>query len=1082
MCETEYDALAAECPDRGTLAHLRLLRARVLYRVRQRQEAMRELSVADHLYSQMDDMAGLAEIQLTLGDWEVAPLSSPEVWNSFLAEGTYDTSLHWQIDKAEADVDVECVDEAKARYETALDLFKCVDVRRGVAATSLRLGYLSVLKGMRHIDFEEDYVAAKDEIESSMRLSNELGDVFAFRLGQAQLALCVVGQGEVPERQETAISIGQWGCTEGSFGFALGIGLFFGRMGWRWVNQIGDYERALACFRLAQALFKSLHAPLSHIHSIIDQLKVYKFIGDFPSCSRMSEQALDEYLDIRRRKPNLAQDVAQLARWLSLQMLGLANRRAAPRIIESVWRYIQSTRDTQRPSHQASQSSTLDALLSRLFAQLQTSQDNGVAASSEYLQITEVFLESQLADSELYQHLYRGKDALKSGLTDMAHSHFDHVRRAASTFSGSRLHYFKALAFAYEGQYSEAAVEYRHCVEEELGAVDRKAGPSSSTPLDNDRRRQIADRALSFFCEIGEFGEGQKWLKFLSHWPDWCRKEGQEWLSLRRIGQVEEGMGELNSALLKYEEAIHAFESQRQRLSIDELKVAFSGDSSTRALYFDCTRTALELRDRPETSAERAKELEDKVFEIAERNKARSLLDLMGGGVVGRSSSSTRTALRHWRRLSAYRSSRCSLLEQELQSNDPDRTRISIIKKEITQVDKEIADAEGNMTHSGRPARSITAEVSSLNTVCASLPQDTLALQYIYDREQLFSWALSHHGMLKLYQKELPIYWLDREAARFHEACKEGLDWGTLGIELSRELLQPFHQLMYNYKRLIIVPHGSLHIIPFHALPFSNNEPLARSHIVTYLPSASVLRFLTPREKAPKAQSVLALGNPSNMSFQDAYGNQCPADPLPGTQTEVSHIAKIMPQGTVKAFTGHDATFINLREHIHKNYSILHLATHCCPVPEVPLLSSISLANGDECSVLDLLDLQLDIDLVILSACETGKGVATAGDDVFSFSRALLAAGARAVLVSLWPVDDNATCELFRYFYEGVNRGLLFADALHSAQELLRNSPGELDGRESRVVKRRDLAPVRQMGPLGYSLPAFWAPFILICG
>lgn len=83
-----------------------------------------------------------------------------------------------------------------------------------------------------------------------------------------------------------------------------------------------------------------------------------------------------------------------------------------------------------------------------------------------------------------------------------------------------------------------------------------------------------------------------------------------------------------------------------------------------------------------------------------------------------------------------------------------------------------------------------------------------------------------------------------------------------------------------------------------------------------------------------------------------------PQIPFQVTQSEVSHIARIMPERTVKVLLGADATFSNLRDHIRKNCAILHLATHCRLLPEVPLLSSISLANGDECSVLDLLDLQ----------------------------------------------------------------------------------------------------------------------------
>ncbi|KAL4744707.1 CHAT domain-containing protein [Aspergillus terricola var. indicus] len=1081
MCEEDYHALAAECHDPSALAHLCLLLACALHRAQRKEEAMRYLSHADNLYGQINDIGGLAEVQLTLGDWEVAPVSSPEVWNSFLAEGTYDTSLHWQVNNKEMEFDIEQFDDTKARYETALNLFKDADVNRGVAAVFLRLGYLRLMQGMRNLDFEGGYAAAREDIESSTRISADLGDVFVCQLGQAQLALCAVGQGNIPEERERALSIGNWGRQQGSFAFALGIGLFFGRMGWRWVNQLGDYERALACFRLAQGVFKSLGALLAHIHSIIDQLKVYKLIGDFPSCTRISELALDECLEIQGLEPKLANEITQLARWISLEMLNLASREAAPQLIRKVRRYIQSYRRTQSLSRQL-QSSTLDALMN-LFARLQGSQVEGGPARSFYRGITDALLESQLQDSELYQQLYSGKEALKSGDIGAARSHFDHVKRGAATLSTTRFHYFNALASAYEGDFAQAGVSYRFCVEQELGSLQTSpAGTSHGTLLDNDRRRQVADRALNFFCEIGHFDEARKWLEYLNHWPRWWTKDGQEWLSVRRIGQVEEGMGNYESALLKYEEAIQMFESQRQRLSIDQLKIAFSADSSTRALYFDCIRTAIKLRSLRNTSPDSVKELEAKIFEIAERNKARSFLDLMGGGIVGRSFSSSSNALRRWRRLSAFRSSRCSLLEHELHSDNPVLANISKLKDEIAQADKDIVEAEIIISSSGQSTRSITAEVSPLNTVCTSIPGDTLLLQYIYDREQLFSWALSHKGMEKLHERRLPMYWLDRSATRFHDACKRGFDLTSLGLELfSCELLGPYRVLLNQYKRLIIVPHGSLHLVAFQALPFADNEPLAYSHVITYLPSASVLRFLPNKKDLSQHKSVLALGNPSNMSYQDTDGIRWPADALTGTQAEVSHIAQIMPQGKVKVFVGDDATSSNLRMHA-KGYSILHLATHCKPNPEVPLLSSVILANGDQCSVLDLLDLQLDVDLVILSACETGKGAATAGDDVVGFSRALLVSGARAVLVSLWPVDDIATCDLIKYFYEGVSRGLLFPDALHNAQKMLRSAVTEPNRRERRWAIRRNLEQEGETKPLNTSLPVFWAPFILVGG
>ncbi|PTU21812.1 hypothetical protein P175DRAFT_0492437 [Aspergillus ochraceoroseus IBT 24754] len=1109
--DTEYEALELLHPDPGLLGQIRLLRARISARMHGAgEEAMKDVQTAEQLFRTTDDVVGLANIELALGDLVAAPLSSPLVWNAFLAEGTYDTTSYWQIDKAEWEVDSGHIRETMASYQKALDLFASANVRRGMAAARMRLGYVKLLEGMRLIDYELTFAAAKDDFELATALSSEAGDAMAFQLGVAQLALCAIGQGGQPEQTARAASIGSWGCREGSFGFALGIGIFFARIGWRWVNYVGDYERALACFRLAETLFESLQAPLSRIHSIIDQLKVYQMLGDFPSCSRALECALDECIAARHQEPGLAAETTQMARWISIQMLGLATGRAAPHLIERVRGYIQSIRDTHEPSHQEGPLSSLD-ILQNLFHQLQAGESpSGVEPPlaqemqqhDPASQITDIFLESQLRDSELYQDLYSGKKAEQEGDIETARALFSRVRSVASSL-GSRRHYFDALAYAYEGEFEQAGVAYQQCAAQELGTTAWMERTGLGMALDDDRRRQAASRALSFFCEIGRFNEAQNWLQLLEKsWPDWWKKEGQTWLSLGRIAQVQEGVGNLESALQMYEECISTFEAQRRRLSIDGFKVAFAGDSSTGALFFDYIRTLLKLRKQPDMDGSpRSQQLEAKIFDVAERNKARSLLDLIQGGVAGGISSSDYGPLRRWRRLNAYRTSRCGLLEQELHTDRPDQSKVSALKEDIASVEQLIATAENDMSAAGQPVRSVTAEVSTLGAVCEALPHDMLVLEYMFNRDDLFSWAISSDGMVKLHKSSFPRYWLDRAAKRFHEACKGALQPGTLGKELASELLEPFQELMQHYKRLVIVPHSSLHLVPFHALPLTDNSPLSSSHIVTYLPSVSLLRFLDSREvKDDQSPSVLALGNPSNMSFQDVYGQHHPAHPLPGTRQEVSLIAEILAGS--KVFVGDDANSSNLRAHIHDNHSILHLAAHCRLVSEIPLLSSISLANGDELSVLDLLNMQLDVDLVVLSACQTGQGTLTAGNDVVGFSRALLAAGARAVLVSLWPVDDEATCELVRYFYQGVSKGQSFPEALNAAQETLRHScplihpqvsasheiqaegnqkgPRAQDHR--RIALPRDLQPPESLHPVDYSLPAFWAPFILISG
>jgi CHAT domain-containing protein len=174
-----------------------------------------------------------------------------------------------------------------------------------------------------------------------------------------------------------------------------------------------------------------------------------------------------------------------------------------------------------------------------------------------------------------------------------------------------------------------------------------------------------------------------------------------------------------------------------------------------------------------------------------------------------------------------------------------------------------------------------------------------------------------------------------------------------------------------------------------------------------------------------------------------------------------------------KTLIGPAATREGLFDEVTR-HSILHLATHCRIVPDVPFLSAVSLANGKEFSILDLLDQHLNLELVVLSACQTGWGAAASGEDLVGFSRAFLAAGARAVLVSLWRVDDLATCQLFVKFYEALRCDLEPAEALHRAQLSLQGYDLTSEGAV------RDITPEKRGRVADYSLPAYWAPFTLI--
>ena len=195
-------------------------------------------------------------------------------------------------------------------------------------------------------------------------------------------------------------------------------------------------------------------------------------------------------------------------------------------------------------------------------------------------------------------------------------------------------------------------------------------------------------------------------------------------------------------------------------------------------------------------------------------------------------------------------------------------------------------------------------------------------------------------------------------------------------------------------------------------------------HTLRILPSATVLAFLKPGK--PIASSLI-LGNPD-------LGN--PALDLPFAQEEGLALARILPGPTLRLRK--EATAEALRG---GRYGIIHLAAHGFFDEARPLDSALFLASTagtpGALKVSDLYRLDLDADLVTLSACETALSQVSSGDDVVGFTRGLLYAGSRSILSSLWKVDDEATRDLMVDFYTQL-AGQDKPGALRHAQQAVR--------------------------------------------
>jgi tetratricopeptide (TPR) repeat protein len=239
------------------------------------------------------------------------------------------------------------------------------------------------------------------------------------------------------------------------------------------------------------------------------------------------------------------------------------------------------------------------------------------------------------------------------------------------------------------------------------------------------------------------------------------------------------------------------------------------------------------------------------------------------------------------------------------------------------------------------------------------------------------------------------------------------LDFGPL-------LISPLASSTRKGVGFCLVPHDALHALPLHALePEPGADPLVHSAPVSYIPSASLLRFILRRPRS-KAENNLVLGNPTRAD----------AGPIEHTRNEAEKVAGVL---ACSPYLGTAATCQVVKQRIADS-RMTHIACHHLFNAEAPMQSALLLTDGDltaQC----ILQMKVGAELVTLSACQSGVSEQRPGDELIGMVRALIFAGARSVVVSLWNAYDEATANIMREFYEGlVNRQLPKREALQLAQ------------------------------------------------
>ncbi|MBD2195275.1 MULTISPECIES: CHAT domain-containing protein [Calothrix] len=265
-------------------------------------------------------------------------------------------------------------------------------------------------------------------------------------------------------------------------------------------------------------------------------------------------------------------------------------------------------------------------------------------------------------------------------------------------------------------------------------------------------------------------------------------------------------------------------------------------------------------------------------------------------------------------------------------------------------------------------------------------------------------------------------------------------------------------------KQLIYAPDDQLRYIPLSAL-YDGKQWLVERFSVNYITAASLSNFNTP----PKRNFRALAGAFTKGNYQFQVGTQqLNYAGLQFAGQEVESIATTLPgsQKLLDQAFNPQATIPQMDD-----YPIVHLATHAAFVVGKPEDSFILFGNGDRIHLQDVANWSLpNVDLVVLSACETGLGGKLGnGEEILGFAYQMQKTGARATIASLWSVDDGGTQALMSAFYTLLSSGKLTkAEALRQTQIAL------ITG------KSPENNPLPIAISSGFSHPYYWAPFILI--
>jgi CHAT domain-containing protein/Tfp pilus assembly protein PilF len=659
------------------------------------------------------------------------------------------------------------------------------------------------------------------------------------------------------------------------------------------------------------------------------------------------------------------------------------------------------------------------------------------------------------------------------------------LQEAAGDPRKSQTYTVMGIAHAAQGEHKEALELYNRALEIQQ---DKNRPDPQAEAITQGRRGEslaalgAAEDALAAYGRARELWRGYK-------------DRNGEALALTGMARVERRRGRLKEALKYVEDAIAAIEPLRANVTSQQLRVSyFAGKVDYYELYIDlCMRLggddgAMTAAAFDASERARSRSLLDVLSQA--RVEAGRKADTELAALTDK--------YRQLRREMETTKSRREQAPKEKAATDELDARISKLNTELEGAESRIQSRYPRYASLMYPQPLSAAAVQRLldddTLVLAFTLGEERSYVWALTASDVRGYTLPPRSeietttrrLLELLKAGQPLP-NDGAAHRRQRMTQAEAAYWPEAAAFGKTLLGPASSFMKK-RRILVVADGLLNYLPFGALPSpaadsarsdtptlaTSNAPLVKEHEIVNLPSASVLSVLrqtTPRARPLKSVAIFAdpvfekddtrirplsrARGAAATSEDRAALNRAVRDMdgafdasklprLPATKQEARDIASVVPPASLMEATDFQANRETATSPRLAGYSIVHFATHGIVNEKNPELSGVVLSLYDEKGVFhkegflsleDIYGLTLPADLVVLSACRTGLGKDVRGEGLIGLTRGFMYAGASRVMATLWKVDDEATAELMKRFYEKMLKdGMTPAEALRAAQ------------------------------------------------